>query len=54
MICDGGCVGGPSAFDNPTKSKETRDGMLSKPDNRGIHENLTNYDMNAFSMHRNH
>lgn len=52
MICEGGCVGGPSRFDDPIKSKKTRDAMLLKADDRGIHENLNNYDMDSFSMHR--
>ena len=52
MICTGGCVGGPSAFDDPIKSNKTREAMLLKADDRGIHENLENYDMDTFSMHR--
>lgn len=52
MICEGGCVGGPSRFDDPVKSKKTRDAMLAKADERDIHENLKNYDVESFSMHR--
>ena len=52
MICDGGCVGGPSAYDSPIKSKKIREEMLAKADDRDIHENLANYDMDSFSMHR--
>lgn len=54
MICDGGCVGGPSAFKDQITAKKDREALISKSDERGIHENLQNYDMNAFSMHRNH
>jgi ferredoxin hydrogenase large subunit len=52
MICDGGCVGGPSAFCDQNKAKKNRDTLLSQADNRGIHENLKHYDMDSFSMHR--
>uniref|UniRef100_UPI00405613D8 4Fe-4S dicluster domain-containing protein n=1 Tax=Agathobacter sp. TaxID=2021311 RepID=UPI00405613D8 len=52
MICDGGCVGGPSAFKDQFVSKKSREAMLAKADKRGIHENLQNHDMDSFSMHR--
>ena len=52
MICDGGCVGGPSAFKDQLSAKKDRDELLSQSDERGIHENLENYDMDSFSMHR--
>jgi ferredoxin hydrogenase large subunit len=52
MICDGGCVGGPSAYDPSPASKKIRDAMLAKADEREIHENIANYDMDSFSMHR--
>lgn len=52
MICDGGCVGGPSSFNDQFSTKKNRDAILAKADNRGIYENLENYDMEAFSMHR--
>ena len=52
MICDGGCVGGPSSNEDQLACKKTRDAMLAQADGRGIHENLSNYDMGSFSMHR--
>lgn len=52
MICDGGCVGGPSSFKDQFASKKNREALLAKADKRDIHENLENYDMNSFSMHR--
>ena len=52
MACEGGCVGGPSAFNDQFSSKKSRDGLIAQADERGIHENLNNYDMNSFSMHR--
>lgn len=51
MICEGGCVGGPSAFRPQASCKKNRETILSEADERGIHENLDHYDMDAFSMH---
>ena len=51
MICEGGCVGGPSAFRPQASFKKNRETILSEADERGIHENLDHYDMDAFSMH---
>lgn len=52
MVCDGGCVGGPSAYNDQMASRKNREALLSQADARGIHENLSNYDMDSFSMHR--
>ncbi len=52
MVCDGGCVGGPSAFSDQTSSRRNRDALISQADERGILENLGNYEMDSFSMHR--
>ena len=52
MACDGGCVGGPSAFNDQFSSKKNRDTLIAEADSRGIHENLSNYKMDSFSMHR--
>ncbi|MCI9125382.1 MAG: 4Fe-4S binding protein [Eubacterium sp.] len=52
MACEGGCVGGPSAFQDKMKSRKNRDALLSKADGRNVHENLKNYDTDQFSMHR--
>ena len=51
MICEGGCVGGPSAFRPQASFKKNRETILSEADERGIHENLDHDDMDAFSMH---
>ena len=51
MICEGGCVGGPSAFNAQMSFKKTRDEMIAEADDREIHENLDGYDMDSFSMH---
>ena len=34
------------------KSKKNRDALLSQADDRGVHGNLDNYEMDKFSMHR--
>lgn len=52
MACEGGCVGGPSAYNDQFSSKKNRDALISQADNRGIHENLSRYQMDSFSMHR--
>ena len=52
MVCDGGCVGGPSSFKDQVVSKKNRDTLLGQADGRGVWENLKNYDMDSFSMHR--
>ncbi len=52
MACEGGCVGGPSSYKDQIISRKNREALLKEADNRGIHENLSNYDMNSFSMHR--
>lgn len=52
MVCEGGCVGGPSKYTPAAASKNDRDALIGQADARGIHENLKNYDMDSFSMHR--
>lgn len=52
MACEGGCVGGPSSYNDMNSTKKFRDDMIAKADDREIHENLKNFDMDSFSMHR--
>ncbi len=52
MACEGGCVGGPSAYNDMLSTKKFRDELLSKADDRKILPNLENYKMETFSMHR--
>ena len=52
MICDGGCVGGPSAYRDQVTSRKDRDTLILQADERGLNENLENYEMDSFSMHR--
>lgn len=52
MICEGGCVGGPSSFKDYTLAKKDREALMKAADGRTINENLNNYDETAFRMHR--
>ncbi len=52
MACEGGCVGGPSSYNDMISTKRFRDELLSKADDRKILPNLENYKMETFSMHR--
>lgn len=52
MACEGGCVNGPCSFKKPNLSRKSRNTLLAQADKREIHENLKNYDMDSFSMHR--
>ena len=52
MICEGGCVGGPSGYADPMKTKKVRDKLIDEADDRSITGNLKNYDLSAFEQHR--
>lgn len=52
MICQGGCVGGPSKHKTELEAKKARDILIGQADKRGVHENLEKYPMDQFSMHR--
>ena len=52
MICQGGCVGGPSKHKAENEVKRFRDKLIKDADGRKILENLSNYDLDSFSMHR--
>ncbi len=53
MVCPGGCVGGPSKHKTEQEIMRARSALLSKADDRKIINNLKNYPMDKFSMHRN-
>ena len=52
MICPGGCVGGPSKHKTEAEITKARESLLEKADGRGVLDNLKNYPMDKFSMHR--
>ena len=53
MICEGGCIGGPSKHLAEHEIRKSRETLLSKADKRGVSENLKNYPIDKFSMNRN-
>jgi ferredoxin hydrogenase large subunit len=52
MMCVGGCVGGPSQHRTEMQFKKDREKLLAEADDRGVHENLADYDMDSFRMHK--
>ena len=52
MACEGGCVGGPSSYNDMVTTKKFRDELLSRADDRKIRDNIANYHMETFEMHR--
>jgi ferredoxin hydrogenase large subunit len=52
MICEGGCVSGPSRQKGLTELKKDRDAMIARADGRGVHENLKRMDAEKVPMHR--
>lgn len=52
MCCEGGCVGGPSSYNDQLSTKRFRENQLAQADDRGISDNLEKYHMETFSMSR--
>lgn len=52
MACVGGCVGGPSKHKSENETRKFRDKLIKEADGRLILENLSNVDLESFSMHR--
>ena len=52
MVCEGGCVGGPSKHKTIQETQKTREALLAQADQRKILHNIENYPMDQFSMHR--
>ncbi len=52
MICEGGCVGGPSKHKTEAEIRRAREGLLKLADDRKVLANLENYPMDKFSMYR--
>ncbi len=52
MVCEGGCVGGPSKNMTVAEAKKTRDAMIAQADSRGVLENLKKLGADAVPMHR--
>ncbi len=52
MCCEGGCVGGPSSYNDQFSTKRFRENQLAQADDRGISDNLEKYNMETFSISR--
>jgi ferredoxin hydrogenase large subunit len=52
MMCAGGCVGGPSQHRTELQSKKDRDKLIGEADDRSILDNLSDYNMESFRMHK--
>ena len=52
MVCEGGCVGGPSKHKTELEIRKARQDLLNQADDRKILDNLKNYPMDKFSMMR--
>lgn len=52
MICEGGCVGGPSKFKSILETRKDRDKLIASADDRLILDNINKLELDSFSMHR--
>ena len=52
MVCEGGCVGGPSKNMTEPEARKFRDALIGQADDRKILENLQNQGADRVSMHR--
>ena len=52
MACPGGCVGGPSRHATDAEVERNRKVLFKNADSRKVLDNLKNYPMDKFSMHR--
>lgn len=53
MVCEGGCVGGPSKRKTEQEIMKARNSLLQAAEEKNVIENLLQYPMDKFSMHRN-
>lgn len=52
MVCEGGCVGGPSKNMMVAEAKKFRDSLIGQADDRKVLENLKNLGADQVPMHR--
>lgn len=52
MVCEGGCVGGPSKHKTELEIRKVRMELLNEADDRKILDNVAKYPMDKFSMMR--
>ncbi|MBO4883391.1 MAG: 4Fe-4S dicluster domain-containing protein [Lachnospiraceae bacterium] len=53
MVCEGGCVGGPSAYSKEISAKKCRDELIAKADSRRIDDNLKSFSADSVEMDKN-
>ena len=54
MACVGGCVNGPAMLGKSRTFLKDRNGQIAKADDRGVLENVAQYDEYGINMTRNH
>ena len=52
MVCEGGCVGGPSKNMTEAEARKSRDSLIGQADQRKVLENLKNLGADKVPMHR--
>ena len=52
MACPGGCVGGPSAYREAPLFAKDRENLFAEADDRGVVDNLANYDLSKVDLYR--
>ena len=52
MVCEGGCVGGPSKNMTEAEARKFRDNLIGQADDRKVLENLKNLGADKVPMHR--
>lgn len=52
MVCEGGCVGGPSKHKSEVEAKRDREALLKGANEREVHVNLRQMGVESVAMHR--
>ena len=52
MACEGGCVGGPSSYNDMVSTKKFRADLLSRADDRTVRDHIANYRMGPSEVPR--
>ena len=50
MMCEGGCIDGPSKHHADVNIRKSREALLGKADNRKVYDNIKKYPLDKFSM----
>ena len=52
MMCEGGCIEGPSKNHTDINIRKSREALLEKADARKVYDNIKKYPLDSFSMNR--